>query len=76
MPAIVSQQRFTAAMNDFLRPCSCVHPSEEDCKNASERWLSKSQRMNAVEESVPVRTNPRLARGTGIGKPTGLEIGT
>lgn len=19
-------------MNDFLRPCSCVHPTEEDCE--------------------------------------------
>lgn len=30
-------------MNDFLRPCNCVHPAEEDCEKCVEETTVKAE---------------------------------
>ena len=39
-------------MNDFLRPCNCVHPSEQDCEKCIEEVDVKSP-AGTGEEKVP-----------------------
>ncbi len=30
-------------MNDFLRPCNCVHPAEEDCEKCVQETEQEPQ---------------------------------
>ena len=47
-------------MNDFLRPCNCVHPAEEDCEKCIEEVAVKNP-AEAREEKVPNKKKPEHA---------------
>ena len=41
----------SGTMNDFLRPCNCVHPAEEDCeKCVEETTLKKTPELSEAKE--------------------------
>ena len=46
-------------MNDFLRPCNCVNPAEEDCEKCIEETALK-QAPDAREEKAPETENPEI----------------
>jgi hypothetical protein len=46
-------------MNDFLRPCNCVHPAEEDCeKCVEETSLKKTPELSDAKE--PQKSVPKV----------------
>ncbi len=50
-------------MNDFLRPCNCVHPSDEECDNCVAEAATDAppkDRCEACEEAKqPDVSNPQ-----------------
>ena len=47
-------------MNDFLRPCNCVHPAEEDCEKCIEEASGKKVPEVRSEEK-PQKEKPKAA---------------
>jgi len=47
-------------MNDFLRPCNCVHPSEEDCEKCVEETSLKKE-SESSEAKKPQTKEPKAA---------------
>ena len=47
-------------MNDFLRPCNCVHPAEQDCEKCIEEVAVKNP-PGAREEKAPQKKEPEPA---------------
>ena len=52
--------RATSSMNDFLRPCNCVHPAEEDCEKCVEETALKKV-PDSCDEKVPQKQEPEPA---------------
>lgn len=48
-------------MNDFLRPCNCVNPAEEDCEKCIEEAATKSA-PECAEKKAPQKEKPVDAR--------------
>jgi len=47
-------------MNDFLRPCNCVHPAEEDCEKCiGEVTVKKAH--ESCDDKVPQKDDPKPA---------------
>jgi hypothetical protein len=47
-------------MNDFLRPCNCVHPAEEDCEKCVQEAGVKKP-AEARGEEKPQKEKPKAA---------------
>lgn len=47
-------------MNDFLRPCNCVNPAEEDCDKCIEETALKKV-PGPCEEKAPEKEKPKAA---------------
>ena len=45
-------------MNDFLRPCNCVHPAEEDCEKCIGE-VAVNKPPESREEKVPQKSKPK-----------------
>ena len=46
--------------NDFLRPCNCVHPSEEDCEKCIGEADVKKEPVPR-DEKAPKKKEPKTA---------------
>jgi hypothetical protein len=57
---IKAADRTSAPMNDFLRPCNCVHPAEEDCEKCIEDAAVIKSPVSS-DEKPPQKPEPKLA---------------
>ena len=46
--------------NDFLRPCNCVHPSEEDCEKCIEEADVKKD-SDPCDEKAPKKKETKTS---------------
>ena len=52
-------------MNDFLRPCNCEHPTEEDCEKCIGEAAPKIKRPAADVPATPAPKEKPAAAITG-----------